>query len=167
MATAAQVPGTPRIIAATPTPSENGSVKDGYFSRIAGSFSKATSPPAISEDEFEEDADPEIRARSRSRSPRLKQQNDLQPLTSTNGAPAAPVKSVAKKKSDKKLKIEPNGHLQPPPRSFWRDLSRSPSPLGLIPIHAQFRQFVSCKSRQRLVQYEWSLTDTIQTDPST
>lgn len=165
MAAAAQVPGTPRIIAATPTPSENGSVKDGYFSRIAGSFSKATSPPAISEDEFEEDADPEVRARSRSRSPRLKQQHDLQPLTSTTAVPAASAKSVAKKKSDKKLKIEPNGHLQPPPRSFWRDLSRSPSPLGLIPIHAQFRQFVGNWQRFICRKHEQTPADSIRTDP--
>lgn len=38
-----------------------------------------------------------------------------------------------------------NGHLAPPqPKSgwSWRDLSRSPSPLGLIPIHRHWRTFV-------------------------
>jgi diacylglycerol kinase (CTP) len=38
-----------------------------------------------------------------------------------------------------------NGHLSPTPVTkgwSWRDLSRSPSPLGLIPIHRQWRSFV-------------------------
>lgn len=40
-----------------------------------------------------------------------------------------------------------NGHLSPPtPASYtgwsWRDFSRSPSPLGLIPIHRHWRTFV-------------------------
>lgn len=39
----------------------------------------------------------------------------------------------------------PNGNYLAPPQPTgwsWRDLSRSPSPLGLIPIHRQFRIFV-------------------------
>jgi diacylglycerol kinase (CTP) len=38
-----------------------------------------------------------------------------------------------------------NGHLSPSSANkgwSWRDLSRSPSPLGLIPIHRQWRSFV-------------------------
>jgi diacylglycerol kinase (CTP) len=40
-----------------------------------------------------------------------------------------------------------NGHLAPPQPAVasgwsWRDFSRSPSPLGLIPIHRQWRTFV-------------------------
>ncbi|OAA57470.1 phosphatidate cytidylyltransferase [Niveomyces insectorum RCEF 264] len=45
-----------------------------------------------------------------------------------------------------------NGHLRPPPLAgvpiagaggwSWRDFSRSPSPLGLIPIHRHWRSFV-------------------------
>jgi diacylglycerol kinase (CTP) len=39
-----------------------------------------------------------------------------------------------------------NGHLSPSSAArtgwSWRDLSRSPSPLGLIPIHRQWRSFV-------------------------
>lgn len=42
---------------------------------------------------------------------------------------------------------ETNGHLSPPTPSLyygwsWRDFSRSPSPLGLIPIHRHWRTFV-------------------------
>lgn len=42
--------------------------------------------------------------------------------------------------------VASNGHLAPPQPSTggwsWRDFSRSPSPLGLIPIHRQWRTFV-------------------------
>jgi diacylglycerol kinase (CTP) len=43
--------------------------------------------------------------------------------------------------------VTSNGHLAPPtpvsPSGWsWRDFSRSPSPLGLIPIHRQFRIFI-------------------------
>lgn len=37
-----------------------------------------------------------------------------------------------------------NGHLSPSAanKNYWRELSRSPSPLGLIPIHQEWRNFV-------------------------
>jgi len=37
-----------------------------------------------------------------------------------------------------------SSHLSPPKvsRDYWREFSRSPSPLGLIPIHTQFRSFI-------------------------
>lgn len=39
----------------------------------------------------------------------------------------------------------PNGHLSPAAanKNYWREMSRSPSPLGLIPIHQKWRSFVS------------------------
>lgn len=38
-----------------------------------------------------------------------------------------------------------NGHLSPAAanKNYWREMSRSPSPLGLIPIHQKWRSFVS------------------------
>lgn len=38
-----------------------------------------------------------------------------------------------------------NGHLSPQAanKNYWREMSRSPSPLGLIPIHQKWRSFVS------------------------
>jgi len=47
-----------------------------------------------------------------------------------------------------KRKPEPNGtangHLSPSSanKNYWRELSRSPSPLGLIPIHQEWRSFI-------------------------
>jgi diacylglycerol kinase (CTP) len=63
----------------------------------------------------------------------------MAPLTS--GGTATAKKLVESKLGDAS---EVNGHLAPPEdKSYWRQLSRSPSPLGLIPIHLDFRQFVS------------------------
>jgi len=37
-----------------------------------------------------------------------------------------------------------NGHLSPSSaaKNYWREMSRSPSPLGLIPIHQEWRSFI-------------------------
>lgn len=42
-----------------------------------------------------------------------------------------------------------NGHLSPAAaaKDYWREISRSPSPLGLIPIHREWRSFVRAKFR--------------------
>lgn len=48
----------------------------------------------------------------------------------------------------KSLELTPkgtsNGHLSPAQanKNYWREMSRSPSPLGLIPIHQEWRKFV-------------------------
>ncbi|KAK6336571.1 hypothetical protein TWF718_009374 [Orbilia javanica] len=68
------------------------------------------------------DTESRARARFRSRSPSLTGNNHRQ----------TPASLAAK---------QPNGFLSPPSTS-WRSLSRSPSPLGLIPIHQTFRQLV-------------------------
>lgn len=40
--------------------------------------------------------------------------------------------------------LSPNGHLSPYSnlQNRWRDFSRSPSPLGLIPLHKHYRSFI-------------------------
>ncbi|KAI9852953.1 MAG: hypothetical protein M1838_003747 [Thelocarpon superellum] len=108
------------------------------------------------------------RARTRSRSP-AKDSNGYGPGTTTlrrlSGlSPAKPastamaVKTSPRKATKKKpsasivangssSKIS-NGHLSPASASptsrstYWRDLSRSPSPLGLIPIHRHWRSLI-------------------------
>ncbi|KLU91486.1 phosphatidate cytidylyltransferase [Magnaporthiopsis poae ATCC 64411] len=122
----------------------------------------------IDEDEYE--SNPDVRrSRTRSRSP-IKSRR-IAPLSSTNGAKATkvsktkattlaptPQNAVSEKKSNGSATngapslpaIKTNGHLAPPstapPSSTsywsWRDFSRSPSPLGLIPIHRHWRTFV-------------------------
>jgi diacylglycerol kinase (CTP) len=138
-----QIPHTPRVISPSPTPSEI-SGKDGYFgptTRSASRKQRVQSPPPIDEDSS--GSDPEKRARARSRSPilagRRRRMSGLTTKRQTNG-------SLKGKKPDLTL---PNGHLSPAAanKNYWREMSRSPSPLGLIPIHQKWRSFVSWHSR--------------------
>ncbi|KAH0536292.1 hypothetical protein FGG08_006830 [Glutinoglossum americanum] len=141
-----QIPGTPRVISPSPTPSESGDQANGsYFGPTTRSASKrVASPSAIDEGNEVDDWDVSDsgleRSRTRSRSPviaarrRRKSGYSVQkPTVSKKGGEIV----VANGKS--------NGHLVPPRTisSYWRDISRSPSPLGLIPIHRHWRSFVS------------------------
>ncbi|EOA91860.1 Diacylglycerol kinase [Exserohilum turcicum] len=137
-----QVPHTPRVISPSPTPSEAGSTKDGYFgpvTRSAARKQRLTSPPPIDEDES--GSDPDTRARTRSRSPALdkvggrRRMSGLSTRRQMNGS----------MKKDLTLPSSmPNGHLSPAAanKNYWREMSRSPSPLGLIPIHQKWRSFI-------------------------
>jgi len=126
------IPTTPRVISPSPTPSESTKKdKDGYFTTVE----------PIPED-GENTSDPEFaRARTRSRSPNVSR--------STAKANAAEGRSVRRRvnTSDEKSS-ETNGFLSPKSAvtgmgaSYWRSLSRSPSPLGLIPIHREWRTFI-------------------------
>ncbi|KAK5660725.1 hypothetical protein OQA88_12090 [Cercophora sp. LCS_1] len=146
------VPATPRVISPSPTPSEQDAAdRDSYFGPVTRSAArKRMAGPAPVEEELDEDDVPELRrARTRSRSPmdtrrptrltsakRAKTPNGHKPVASaplTNGA-------LGSEKAT-------NGHLSPPTPAIyagwsWRDFSRSPSPLGLIPIHRRWRAFV-------------------------
>ncbi|KAL5394784.1 hypothetical protein PMIN06_006345 [Paraphaeosphaeria minitans] len=137
------IPHTPRVISPSPTPSEL-SGKEGYFgpvTRAAARKHKIPSPPPIDEDE-DSGTDPEKRARATSRGPILegsrRRMSGLTPSRQMNG-------NAKLKKADLAL---PNGtanaHLSPAAanKNYWREMSRSPSPLGLIPIHQKWRSFI-------------------------
>lgn len=104
--------------------------------------SQSASHTPISEDLDEEsEASDELRrARSKSRSPiRVRKPTGLTPVNAK--ASSSTLKPSPKLPSGK----ETNGHLSPASASpgwSWRDISRSPSPLGLIPIHRHWRSFV-------------------------
>jgi len=59
-----------------------------------------------------------------------------------------PVRRKSEKQPSQKADKEANGFLSPKSAfagmgaRYWRELSRSPSPLGLIPIHREWRTFV-------------------------
>ncbi|EEP82428.1 conserved hypothetical protein [Uncinocarpus reesii 1704] len=142
------VPATPRVISPSPTPSERSESKDGYrgpTTRSASSRRQLSSPPPISEEEREQvhesgsDSGIEKRARTRSRSPIItspgKTRRRLSGLTSINESKLEPVKNGF---------LAPSGHLSPYSKAKdpFRDLSRSPSPLGLIPLHRHYRNFI-------------------------
>ncbi|KAJ4295172.1 Diacylglycerol kinase [Kalmusia sp. IMI 367209] len=137
-----QIPHTPRVISPSPTPSET-SGKEGYFGPVTRSASRKqrlTSPPPIDEDSS--GSDPEKRARARSRSPiregRRRRMSGLTAKRQMNG------NSKAKKADLTLTNGTVNGHLSPAAanKNYWREMSRSPSPLGLIPIHQKWRSFI-------------------------
>lgn len=158
-----QIPATPRVISPSPTPSER-SGKDGYFppqtrskTAVPGRRGSIASVGPIEEHEDLHDEDPELsRARSRSRSPQLERQKTGRPMngsitTSSKAALQPLTTATRRKKPDDDLppKGQANGFLSPDSAyrrgfgsAYWRNLSRSPSPLGLIPIHREWRRFI-------------------------
>ena len=137
-----QIPHTPRVISPSPTPSEAGSGKEGYFppvTRASARKNRMQSPLPIEEDSS--GSDPEKRARTRSRDPTLKGGMGRR---RTSGL-------ITRRQQNGGLKNDltlpngtSNGHLSPAAanKNYWREMSRSPSPLGLIPIHQEWRSFV-------------------------
>jgi diacylglycerol kinase (CTP) len=152
------IPGTPRVISPSPTPSEASDRQDGYFAPVTRSAAKKQRPKSPQPDSIAEEKDGsgsdsslDQRARTRSRSPNLQPANGAiasgrnprrmsgltrkssvtksQPLTTNSHAIAPP---------------EPNGYLSPYDRvkKSWRDFSRSPSPLGLIPLHRHYQKLI-------------------------
>ena len=117
----------------------------------------------------EHEEDPDLaRARSRSRSPQIERKPTTRGglnggiTTSAKTDMPSAVSSKSKVTSRKKKDVDkikppnghapegkPNGFLSPASAypqgfgsSYWRNLSRSPSPLGLIPIHRDWRKFI-------------------------
>lgn len=151
------IPGTPRVISPSPTPSDNKERRDGYFGPITRSVTRnrVKSPPLIDEEkerDYTSDSSVESdRARTRSRSPitagrRRRSRRSSSSTSLVSGLTARP-KPLGKKKDTPSVIPNghaSNGHLSPSSAgsSYWRDLSRSPSPLGLIPIHRHWRSVV-------------------------
>lgn len=153
------VPATPRVISPSPTPSERqrddsqDDPQDSYSGPLTRSATRRrqaagrSARPSIQDNIDEEsETDPELRrARTRSRSP-------IKARKSNNVSKTRPSKAFKKVQPDLILKeidsgaATPNGHLAPPtvstPGWNWRDFSRSPSPLGLIPIHRHFQTLI-------------------------
>ncbi|KAI5238521.1 hypothetical protein E4T42_08948 [Aureobasidium subglaciale] len=118
-----------RVISPSPTPTESSS-RDSYFAgttkRPNGRISPSQAPIA----ESPESSDPESsRARPRSRSPQLHRKDSSKKIAKSIPEP-----------------IKTDGHLDPSSagmgKTYWRNLSRSPSPLGLIPLHREWRSFI-------------------------
>lgn len=141
------IPATPRVISPSPTPSErepSSSQDPSYFgptTRSASRRKRLATPQSVQEDIDEDGMNGTRRARTRSRSPiAAKKLNSLTPVANDSSAPKP---SAANGKTS-----DLNGHLSPNSAGLestgwsWRDFSRSPSPLGLIPIHRHWRTFV-------------------------
>jgi diacylglycerol kinase (CTP) len=146
------IPATPRVISPSPTPSEAGSDKDSYFAPVTRSAAKQQrhkSPEPIAEENGSgSDSSLEKRARSRSREPVLTQINGNAGRPTRrrmNGlTPKNPVKKSEPIQNGNVPPEQTNGHLSPYARvqKTWREFSRSPSPLGLIPLHRHYRYLI-------------------------
>ena len=132
------------VISPSPTPSESKEKQDGYFGPMTRSARNKAEQAPIEEIDESSDSSTELlrRARSRSRSPmRTRKIASLTPTKATAAMPK-PVPIVLTSNGNG---TATNGHLSPTSAGFgwsWREISRSPSPLGLIPIHRQWRTFV-------------------------
>ncbi|KAI2611761.1 uncharacterized protein GGS25DRAFT_209184 [Hypoxylon fragiforme] len=153
------IPAPPRIISPSPTPSEVGSgdtSHDSYLGPITRSAARrrqadgATFPQPLHQI-LDEESDPELRrARTRSRSPiKTRRVNGPAPIQPNRTSKSKTSENHDKVKKEAKENIKSdtsNGHLAlPTPTTYgwdWRDFSRSPSPLGLIPIHRHFKTFI-------------------------
>ncbi|KAG9787334.1 phosphatidate cytidylyltransferase, partial [Aureobasidium melanogenum] len=155
------IPATPRVISPSPTPSEASDRQDSYFAPETRSAAKAQrqrspQPEPIHEenDGSGSDSSLEKRARARSRSPILSAATHLNGGTSGSSSRQrrrlsglTPKTPVAKSEPLPNGTIpipESNGHLSPYDRvkKSWREFSRSPSPLGLIPLHRHYRNLI-------------------------
>ncbi|KAI8668776.1 hypothetical protein NCS57_00690300 [Fusarium keratoplasticum] len=161
MSLRSKIPETPRVISPSPTPSErDASDYTGPVTRSAARRRTPTPQPLEEHAEEDDDSDPpELRrARTRSRSPidhaavkrlsrRMSNASKAGKITK-DAIPEEPVNVNGNASTNGNGKaVATNGHLAPPTPSTsigwsWRDFSRSPSPLGLIPIHRHFRTFV-------------------------
>ncbi|KAK0389974.1 hypothetical protein NLU13_3547 [Sarocladium strictum] len=144
------IPATPRVISPSPTPSERENLEyNGPVTRSATRSSRVSTPQPVAEDSNEESDAPELRrARTRSRSPiETRRPQRLTPRESLSRQSTKKADSKTQSPSTNGQTTITNGHLAPPqpttPSGWtWRDFSRSPSPLGLIPIHRHWRTFV-------------------------
>ncbi|TGJ79916.1 hypothetical protein E0Z10_g8862 [Xylaria hypoxylon] len=154
------VPATPRVISPSPTPSdstERSQDGSGYFGPVTRSAARrrqtgSVTPQFPIQETLDEESDPELwRARTRSRSPikarkiqslaRAKAETKPDSSSADGAVSLANGANGATKPSD--------GLLAPPSLAInssigwnWRDFSRSPSPLGLIPIHRHFQKLI-------------------------
>ena len=118
-------------------------------SRGAGRGTSKT--PVVAESSDSSGSEPR-RARTRSRSPVITRRQGDSKSTPTAKAASSPNSSKTETVAvnGKPAETLKKGHLRPPPLNgiataggwSWRDFSRSPSPLGLIPVHRHWRSFV-------------------------
>ena len=138
-----QIPGTPRVTSPTPPPADPSRNRDSYFAPIARSVTarRNRSPDAISEEASSSDSSLEQRARARSRSPKTAAKHSRTFTQASTSAASSSEKPSAPGLSALNGYLSPTS-AAPASSSYWRNLSRSPSPLGLIPIHKHWRSLV-------------------------
>ncbi|KAI9673825.1 MAG: hypothetical protein M1829_003943 [Trizodia sp. TS-e1964] len=144
-----EIPATPRVISPSPTPSESREEKEGYFAPVTRSAKRTGSTyqkePAINEADEDSDSSLEKRARAKSRSPASEARRKRMSGQAAVKSPSLALNHRPENGSVSTKSKTTNGHLSPSSAGttgFWRELSRSPSPLGLIPIHRHWRSLI-------------------------
>lgn len=130
------IPATPRVTSPSPAP-ESGS-EAGFTAPTTRSIAqkKANGQEVIGEEQ-ESSSEGSIdvatgrKPRPKSRSPMRQRKQPFRKLSTGNGVPKLQDHSLLSPATS-------NGSA----RWSWREFSRSPSPLGLIPIHKHFRAFI-------------------------
>lgn len=137
------VPATPRVISPSPTPSDKSSSRDGYFGPVTRSASRRrqlTTPQPISEEnEDDKAAGSDSSSDHRSRAGLTRRR-----MSGRSRAKGSAKLTVSKSDPSTNGYLSPNGYLAVSNKlqSSWRDFSRSPSPLGLIPLHRHYRNLI-------------------------
>lgn len=136
------IPATPRVISPSSTPSES-SQQDAYTGPTtrASARKRVNTPQPIEEDIDQDSSDSSADAIGRR--PRPKSRSPIRARKTTG--PTKPISNGIPAIQDQTL-LSPqvtNGQIPAGAAGWsWREFSRSPSPLGLIPIHKHFRAFI-------------------------
>ncbi|PYI02245.1 putative phosphatidate cytidylyltransferase [Aspergillus sclerotiicarbonarius CBS 121057] len=133
------IPETPRVTSPSPAPSERSSSLGDYSGPTTRSAARRQRLGEVTEEAHDNSKSDSKRSRVRSRSPSTPAESARRRNRKSNpklpaGKPKAPTNGHAAS----------NGYLSPlaKPGSGWPDISRSPSPLGLIPLHSRYRSFI-------------------------
>ncbi|KAJ6166940.1 CTP-dependent diacylglycerol kinase 1 [Penicillium chermesinum] len=123
------VPETPRVISPSPSLSDT-EARDGYLAPVTRSAARRQGLSGVREvaSDSERSRSPPERSPSNT-SPRQRRP----PRRSNPKIPASPPAADGNTS---------NGFLSPKTANALRDTSRSPSPLGLIPLHTRYRSFI-------------------------
>ncbi|RAH49214.1 uncharacterized protein BO95DRAFT_11340 [Aspergillus brunneoviolaceus CBS 621.78] len=134
------IPETPRVISPSPTPSDPRSSSRDYFGPTTRSAARRQRLGEVAE-ETNGDADATLkRSRARSRSPPSPESARKRKRKSNPKLPTGKARSPTTNGHT----ASNNGYLSPllRPSGAWESISRSPSPLGLIPLHSRYRSFI-------------------------
>ncbi|OKL63434.1 hypothetical protein UA08_01539 [Talaromyces atroroseus] len=139
------VPATPRVVSPSPTPSDTPSSRNEYFAPVTRSAARRQRLSNSAQSVLKEDSNSngDAVARNTSSQPRTTPRRRGSNSNNTTKKPStSPV--VRSQPLSANGKLSPNGYLSPYAnlQDRWRDLSRSPSPLGLIPLHQNYRTFI-------------------------
>ncbi|CAK44324.1 CTP-dependent diacylglycerol kinase 1 [Aspergillus awamori] len=132
------IPETPRVIPPSPALSERRSSSGDYFGPTTRSAARRQRLGEVTEETPDNSNSDSKRSRARSRSPSSPESTRRRNRKSNPKLPAG------KPKKQTNGHAESNGYLSPvaKPGGSWHDISRSPSPLGLIPLHSRYRSFI-------------------------